>query len=357
MAGGSKIKDDKQEYSLSQMGPSYVSPSGHELSFYDTEENERMVVKHASGSHIEFKADGSVFLKAMKDLHWHTSPLSDQHGTFDGSVDGADCTSIRQDTDMAIDVGGRLTIKCKQLDFEVDSTTYFKSGTDFKVEANNIMEKAAEQGSYEATKSLYFDSKEKRERFTSTRSEVGTEESPGGIAEGGKFAPTGGMNVINVHGNTVIENSDPTGGITISSAGYLNLVCGGERVDIIGKWGPASTGKAAVFKPGKIAKPLKATYATMVFNPKNADRKGQWNAPPGTGGSWVQMLEGSMVQNLAMKNPTAPLALGNGHLMNVTLGNKTENVLVGNRFRNVTLNETVNIGLIQRIKALEIYLN
>ena len=65
MAAGSKIKDDKQEYSLSQMGPSYVSPSGHELSFYDTEENERLVVKHASGSHIEFKADGSVFIKAM----------------------------------------------------------------------------------------------------------------------------------------------------------------------------------------------------------------------------------------------------------------------------------------------------
>ena len=36
---------------------------------------------------------------------------------------------------------------------------------------------------------------------------------------------------------------------------------------------------------------------------------------------------------------------------------QVENVLVGNRFRNVMLNETVNIGLIQRIKAKEIYLN
>lgn len=355
MAAGSKIKDDKQEYGLSQMGPSYVSPSGHELSFYDTEENERLVVKHASGSHIEFKADGSVFIKAMKDLHWHSSPLSDQAGSFDGSVDGADQTSIRQDTDMAFDVGGRLTIKAKQLDIEVDSTTYFKSGTDFKVEANNIMHKSAEQGSYEATKSLYFDSKEKRERFTSTRSEVGTEE--GAVAEGGEFAPKGGLNVINVHGNTVIENSDPSGGITLSSAGYLNLVCGGERVDIIGKWGPASTGKAATFKPGLLAKPLKATYSTMVFEPTSNDKKGQQNAPPGTGGSWVQMLEGSMVQNLAIKGPKAPLALGNGHLMNVTMGNKTENVLIGNRLRNVSLNETVTIGGIQTIKAKEIYLN
>ncbi len=339
------------------MGPSYVSPSGHELSFYDTEENERMVVKHASGSHIEFKADGSVFIKAMKDLHWHSSPISDQAGSFDGSVDGADTTSIRQDTDMAFDVGGRLTIKCKQLDFEVDSTTYFKSGTDFKVEANNIMEKAAEQASYEATKSIYFDSKEKRERFSSTRSEIGTEETPGGIAGGDSFAPTGGLNVINVHGNTVIENSDPSGGITLSSAGYLNLVCGGERVDIIGKWGPAGTGKAAVFKPGLLAKPLKATYSTMVFEPTFTDKKGQQNAPPGTGGSWVQQMEGSLVQNVSTVGPKAPLALGNGHLMNVMTGNKTENVIEGERIRNVKKNETVNITGIQRIKAKEIYLN
>ena len=71
MSAGSKIEDDKQEYSLSMMGPSYISPSGHELAFYETEENERLVVKHATGSSIEFASDGSVFIKSIKYLHLH----------------------------------------------------------------------------------------------------------------------------------------------------------------------------------------------------------------------------------------------------------------------------------------------
>ncbi len=87
------------------------------------------------------------------------------------------------------------------------------------------------------------------------------------------------------------------------------------------------------------------------------DGTGAWSTPPGTGGSWVQMLEGSMVQNLAVKGFKSPLAMGNGHLMNVTTGNKTENVIEGERIRNVKKNETVNITGIQRIKAKEIYLN
>ena len=70
MSAGSKIRDTDQEYQYSQP---FVTPSGHEFSFYDTPENERLVIKHTSGSHIEFKADGSVFIKAVKDLHTHSS--------------------------------------------------------------------------------------------------------------------------------------------------------------------------------------------------------------------------------------------------------------------------------------------
>lgn len=356
MSAGSKIKDDDQKYALSHMGPSYISPSGHELAFYETEDNERLVIRHSSGSHLEFKADGSVFIKSIKDLHMMTSVVSDQAGGFDGSVKGADHTTINQKTDLAIEVDGRLTIKCKELDLEVGSNALLKASNDFKIEADNIINKSSGQGSYEATKSLYFDSKEKRERFSSSVTEIGTEENASGI-EGGGFAPIGGVNVINVTGNTVIENSDPSGGITLSSAGYLNLIAGGERIDITGKWGPISTGKASVFMPSKLAKPFAATYTNLIFDPVGGDPKMQYNAPPGTGGSYFQMCEGSGMYDFAIKNPMAPKAMGNGHIVNILNGNKSENVMKGGRFRTVTLNETVGIAGVQVIKALRIYLN
>lgn len=356
MSAGSKIKDDKQQYALSHMGPSYVSPSGHELSFYETEDNERLVVRHSTGSHLEFKADGSIFIKSIKDLHLMSSVVSDQSGGFDGSVKGADHTTINQKTDLGIDVEGRLTIKCKELDLEVGSNALMKASNDFKIEADNIINKSAGQGSYEATKSLYFDSKEKRERFSSSVTEIGTEENKKGI-EGGSFKPIGGVNVINVMGNTVIENADPSGGITISAAGYLNLVAGGERVDITGKWGPISTGKKAIFQPSQLAKPFSATYTNLVFQPGGGDKKNQYNAPKGTGGSLFQMTEGSGMYDFATKNATAPASMGNGHLVNVMKGNKTENVIKGGRFRKVKANEDVIITGVQTIQAKYIFLN
>ena len=92
--------------------------------------------------------------------------------------------------------------------------------------ANNIETKAAENLALEGTKSVYMDTKEFGERTVSKRSEVGTFED----------GTPGGINVLNVHGNAVIQNNDPNGGITISSQGYLNLVAGQERVDITGMW-------------------------------------------------------------------------------------------------------------------------
>tara|TARA_R110002050_G_scaffold2527_2_gene14566 strand:+ start:2439 stop:3503 length:1065 start_codon:yes stop_codon:yes gene_type:complete len=354
MAAGSKVEDDKQEYALSTMGPSYVSPSGHEFSFYDTEGNERVILKHATGSAIEFKADGSVFIKAVKDLHFQGQGLSDQAGT-DGSGSGADHSTIRFDTNLLIEVGGRLGIKCNSFDLESSTTTYMKSGTDTKIESTNIINKATEQVAIESSKSIYLDSKEKRERFVSTRMELGTEESPGGALTAGT-APVAGINVINVKGNYVLENSDPSGGITISAAGYLNFVAGAERVDITGKWGPASTNNAAAFMPGMIARPFQSTFTNLIFNPVG-DPKMQYNAPPGTGGSYTMLTESSAVYNYATTGATHPLAVGNGYLTNVMQGNTTENTYVGNRFRTVAANEGVVIGGIQRIQAQLIFLN
>ena len=316
----------------------------------------RLVVKHASGSSIEFKADGSIFLKALKDIHTHSSVVSDQAGGFDGSTKGADNTTNRIDTDYTWEIGGRLKIKAQNVDFEIGNSMYTKAGRDIKTEANNVITKAGEQVSTEATKSIYMDAKEKRERFTNTRQEIGSEENPGGM-NSGSFQPIGGVNVINVTGNTVIENNDPSGGITLSSAGYLNLVCGGERVDITGKWGPSSSGKSPAFKPSLLAKPFQATFTSLVFDPKGGDKKMQYNAPPGVGGSYYFQSENSAVYNYATKMMTMPLAIGNGHLVNVLKGNKTENVAMGNRFRTVKMNETIMITGIQRVQAKLIFLN
>ena len=63
-----QIKDEKQEY---QYGSGFTTPAGHEFQYYDTPENERLILKHSSGSHIEFKADGSIIIKSLKDLHTH----------------------------------------------------------------------------------------------------------------------------------------------------------------------------------------------------------------------------------------------------------------------------------------------
>ena len=45
---GSKINDTEQEYQFSMP---YVTPSGYEFSFYDTPENQRLVVKRQWFSH------------------------------------------------------------------------------------------------------------------------------------------------------------------------------------------------------------------------------------------------------------------------------------------------------------------
>jgi len=341
---GVKVKDDEQHYHLSQ---AHVYPCGSAMEVYSTPENQRMVLKHVSGSHIEFKADGSIIMKAMKDLHWHTGTVGKEVQKPNGSVQGAEISSYRQDTDYTMDITGKFMIKCDSFEVESRSVAYVNAATDFKVEANNIIEKAKEQVSMEATKSIYMDAKEKGERFTKTRTEIGTEEGSGGISPGG---PVGGLNVINVQGNTVIENNDPKGGITISSAGYLNLVCGNERADITGLWGPATEG----FLPSKVVAPGLATFTSMVFRPKTP---GPENVG-GAGGTYTQITEGGSMYNDAVVGPTHLLSPGFGCTHNVLTGNYLQNITLGNRIRNVLVgNESVLIGGVQSVKAAMIFLN
>ena len=202
---GSKVRDDKQEY---QYTIPWITPSGHELSFYDTPDNQRLVLKHTSGSHIEFKTDGSVFLKAVKDMHIHGSVMSANRSNAGGIAEGSDATTLRYDADLNIEVGGVLRIAAKKIEVDSAETTKMISGTDTIITAaGNLTEKAGENIALQGTKSIYVDTKEYRERSVSHRVEEGTKED----------GAMGGVNYMNVHGNFVINNTDPNGGITLMS--------------------------------------------------------------------------------------------------------------------------------------------
>ena len=341
MPAGSKITDDGQEF---QFSLPFISPSGHEFSFYDTPDNQRLVIRHTSGSHMEFKADGSVFIKAVKDLHTHSSVASSQSAM----AGGADNTTVRHDTDYTMEVAGRLRFKCDQLDFEIGSTGRIIAGTDLVLSSNNMINKATESISLEGTKSIYVDTKEMRERVQSRQTETGT---------AGSAQTPGGLNVMRVHGNTIIDNQDPNGGITIASAGYLNLVCGKERVDLIGQYNP-----------------LPSTMALGTFTQRIFPTKGLLDVSTRPG-DYVFQSAGGASYTYSMLYPGSSLAQADGLNENVVLGNATKNVLIGNeietiavgnqvlavgagtRTRVVGLNETVAIAGIQKVTALKIFLN
>ena len=92
--------------------------------------------------------------------------------------------------------------------------------------ANNIQAKANEQVTIQGEKSVYMDTKELRERVVGRTTEAGT------VEDGSE----GGTNIVKVFGHALIQNEDEDGGITIASKGYLNLVAGKERVDLIGQF-------------------------------------------------------------------------------------------------------------------------
>ena len=347
MSAGSKIDDDRQEY---QYSFPFTTPSGHELTFYDTPDNQRLVIAHATGSHIEFKADGSIFLKSVKDIHTHGSVASAVSETEQGS----DSTTTRIDADQVWDIAGKLKIKCAQLDFEIGSTGRIVAGTDLFMAANNIQSKAAESVTLEGEKSLYFDTKEMRERIVSRRSEVGTMED----------GSQGGINILNVHGNAIIQNNDVNGGITISSKGYLNLVAGQERVDITGMWTgtpsqeavgtftqkvfqPEQAGPLNVSRPGGDYYFESQSSAYMRYASQQIDPKYQ---PYGlqqqifTGDANFDVMIGNYDQKVALDKQT-------------TIGKDNLEDVGKDRIRTVAGQETVDIQGIQTIRAAKIFLN
>ena len=322
---GTKIKDEEQQY---QYTYPFVTPSGHEFSFYDTPDNQRLVVKHTSGSHIEFKSDGSVFIKSVKDLHMHGSVKSSQ-----GASSDANKTTQRFDADLTLDIGGRLNIKCSELNIESGSIAKIKATTDLTLTGNLISQKATESISLEGTKSVYIDTKEMRERIVSRQSESGTKESEG----------KGGVNIMKVHGNTVIQNDDPNGGITIASQGYLNLVCGKERIDLIGKFTdkPSTQGRG--------------TFTTKVFAPKPVGVLDVAKAMPGD--SYFES-EAGMYQKIATKLPGSNAQPGFALTQMIQTGNMLQRVEKGTRIRYVGGGlEAVTVLGIQQITAKMIFLN
>lgn len=302
MPAGNKISDTTQQYQYSYP---FTTPSGHEFSFYDTPENQRLVIRHASGSSIEFKSDGSIFIKAIGDVHTQSGSTS----SSSNSTQGSDTTTQRIDSDHAIDISGKLTIRCSELDVEIGSSGRIISGSDLIVTANNLIEKATESISLEGNKSIYMDTKELRERIVSRRTEAGTMEN--GVK--------GGLNVMKVHGNTVIQNDDPMGGITISSKGYLNLVCGQERVDITGLWTDMPSLEA------------RGTFTNVVYAPTSLGLP-----PSGIPGSYYESIE--MNKDVVI-----------GEFETKEVGMST--------LETIGLNDTTLVGGIYIVEATKIFLN
>jgi hypothetical protein len=344
MAGGSKLKDDKQEY---QYSFPYVTPSGHEFSFYDTPGDERLLVRHSSGSHIEFKADGSVQIRAMTDIHQIQGIVS---SASTGSEEGSDVSLQRVDTDHTIEVGGKLNIRCSELNFEVGSAGRIICGTDLEMKANNILERANEAVDIESSKSIHLDTKEVKTSAVTQRTSLGVEESTtpwGGGGGAGTYAAEGksaGHNVQHVKGHHVIKNDDPTGGITIVSAGYLNLICGQERLDLVGRY--LTTG----FTAEQRATWTQSVYIPTPPSPLNISKPG--------GDYWFHSDSSGMYQ-YAVKM-LSPLGAGAGfresvilgnHQSTVLLGNKLETVAAGNKVSKIGLNKTVTTGANQTYTA------
>ena len=309
----------------------FITPSGHEFSFYDTPENQRVVLKHTSGSALEFKADGSVVLVTVKDFHVHHSVLSNQTTT---PGEGGDQCLALYDTDFDLEVGGKLNIKCAELNIEVGSAAKCVAGTDFVVSGDRVNLKAMESVSLEATKSIYVDAKEYKERVQTHTVNMGSHEDTG---------TNGGLGVMNVSGDFVIRNNDPNGGITIASAGYTNIVTGAERCDITGRYLPA---------PGAIEAEQVATWTQKVYTPTAAS---VLNLSRPGGDYWFQSAMTSSY-TYAMTGVT-PTAGGSGLMTNVMMGNELHNVLLGNRTRMVGLNESVIVAGVQTVRASKIFLN
>ncbi len=327
---GSKIKKDKVEY---QFSFPQVFPDGSQFSVYTTPKNEAMIIQHSSGSHIEFKSDGSIFIQSVKDLHLHEGTGS----LVNSNEFRADNSTNRTDSDKVIEVKGKLKIKCDELDFEISKSGRIFSGTDLIVQSNNTIVKSTEAISIEPRKTLHIDTKEIRQRYLSQLTENATfeDEVSGNSSKGVNKQQTktvgGARNTLNVSGNFTIRNDDPNGSISIYSKGYINLVAGMERVDVTGLYTET---------PSVLAK---ATY-TNIVKPPAAGGKGQVG-----NGNYYEEITTDVILNHSLA--------GGGYIHNIVNGNFTQNIVNGSRLRNVSGSENVNIKGVQQINAALIFLN
>ena len=309
-----QIKDEKQEY---QYGSGFTTPSGHEFQYYDTPDNQRLILKHASGSHIEFKADGSIIVKSLKDLHMHSSIVSSANDGQAGASGGSDVTTNFIGTNYTIDVQGALKIKARSIQIEGHDTVHVLAGTDLEMKASNTWVRAKEQVAIEGTASLRMDSDECTQAFRTLRQDIGTED--------GEEGKKGGLHKISNHGTFIIEQTDETAAMTIRSKGYLNLVAGQERSDWIGKY---------TEKPHKDAT-KKATFYQHVYKPEQLDKNANCKEKPGSyyfendaGASWMlgQMTKGSCEH--PMDGRHVEIQQGDDVLI-VHQGDKKEDLLMG----------------------------
>ena len=153
---------------------------------------------------------------------------------------------------------------------------------------------------------------------------------------------------MNVKGNYVINNTDENGGITLMSKGYMSLVCGKERVDIIGKYTKEPSGEG------------EATFTQKVY-----DDKGKLDKSTVPGDYYFESAAGA-TQIYSKKTVGSSTNQADGlnvtiqkgdETQTVTKGNQKLNVTAGDRERQVGLNETVNISGILKVNATKIFLN
>ena len=253
-----QITDEKQEY---QYAGGFTTPAGHHFNWYDTKENERLTITHASGSHIEFKADGSVFIKSLKDLHTHSSVVSSASDGSPGSSKGSELTSKQIGTDYTIDIQGVLKVKARQIHIEGHDTVHVLAGTDLEMKASNTWIRAKEQIDIEGTSSIRMDTDECTQAFRTLRTDVGTEE--------GEDGKKGGFYKLKTHGTMIFEQSDETAAFTVSSKGYANYVCGLERVDLIGKYEerPSTIAQEGKVITQKVVEPEKKDQNSVSTKP------------------------------------------------------------------------------------------
>ena len=163
-----KVKDDEGRQLYSRSFPD-VFPDGSEFSVYSSPDNRRVLLKHASGSHIEFKEDGSVFIKANKQL------------IIDSGRETDEPTIFRCDSDLVFEVTGDFKVEANRFDLEAPKGTYINSsGGELKTSANNTIIGAHANMSIQPTKSLYISTGEMRESVTTKTTEAGS--LPNGIS-------------------------------------------------------------------------------------------------------------------------------------------------------------------------------